>query len=135
MSGDFDLRFAMTIPNLLRFAGHMLALTWAGFWIAAGARAALLEAHSVADVLRFTFLPGGVFLLLVAIAWKWEHISAWAILLCGLILIGHSSRQPDATGPMLLLVGPPLIGGILLLFYERWKGREANHAPPRGAQC
>lgn len=109
----------MTIRDSLRYGGHGLALCWAGFWLAAGARAGLTEAKTVWEAIGYTLVPGALCVLLVIAAWRWERVGAWAVLLCGLVLLGHSSVQPDAAGPMWLLAGPPLVGGLLLVVYGR----------------
>lgn len=109
----------MTLRGFLKYTGHALALGWAGFWLAAGARAGLEQAKSFPEAVGYTLMPGGLCLLVVLAAWRWERIGAWAVLLCGLALLGHSSVQPEVTGPMLLLTGPPLIGGLMLVMYGR----------------
>lgn len=116
----------MGIRKVIRYLGHGVALAWAGFWLAAGARTGLVEAKSLSQAVAYTLIPGGLCLLLVVVAWRWERIGAWAVLLCGLALVGHSSIQPAVTGPMLLLAGPPLLGGMLLVIYGRLRPAAAK---------
>jgi hypothetical protein len=120
----------MDTKRLLRFFGHGIAIAWAGFWLAAGARAGLLEAKSIGEAIGYTLMPGGLCLALVLATWRWERVGAWAVLACGLALVGYSSVQPDVTGPMLLLAGPPLLGGLLLLIHGRMGGAEAGVRTP-----
>lgn len=106
----------------LRYAGHGVALGWAGFWIAAGGRAGLVQAQTFSEALAYALVPGGLCLIVALAAWRWERVGAWAVLFCGLALLGHSAVQPAVTGPMLLLAGPPLLGGLLLVIHGRLEG-------------
>lgn len=110
---------ANTLPHSLKLAGHTLALAWALFWIGAGLWSALRDGDGLMQALQFALVPGGLFLLLVVVVWRYEKVGAWTLLLVGLLIVTHLSRQPEAGVSWLMLAGPPLVGGALLLAYRR----------------
>ncbi|MCC6538703.1 MAG: hypothetical protein IT162_14200 [Bryobacterales bacterium] len=102
----------------LRQFGHLLAIAWAAFWIVSGAHSGFEQDGTWMTAFRYALFPGGLFAAIAAAVWRWEQVGAWAIILCGLAIAGSQSGA-EAT-PVLLLAGPPLLGGLLLLLY-RWR--------------
>lgn len=100
----------------LRLFGHLLAITWAGFWIVSGAQSGFEQDGTWATAFRYALFPGGLFAAIAAAVWRWEQVGAWAILLCGLAIAASQSGAEGA--PVLLLAGPPLLGGLLLWLYR-----------------
>ncbi len=113
------MHLANTLPQSLKLAGHTLALAWALFWIAAGLWSAVRDGDGWLQALQYALVPGGLFLLVVAVVWRSEKLGAWMLLLVGLLMVTHLSRQPEAGASWLMLAGPPLAGGALLLVYRR----------------
>lgn len=111
--------FDHPLTRFLRLSGRTLALAWAGFWIAAGLWTGLNRGEGVVRAAEFGLFPGGLFLFLVVLVWRWEKVGAWALLLTGLLIVTHVSRAAEAGASWVLLAGPPLLGGILLLMYHR----------------
>lgn len=108
----------MTRSSILKLAGHTLALTWALFWIGAGLFTGISHHAGLGTTFGYMLAPGGLFLLLVLIVWRFEKVGAWMLLLIGLLIVTHLSRQPEAGASWVALAGPPLLGGVLLAIYH-----------------
>lgn len=130
----------------MRFAARFLALLWAGWWVFFGLASGfgeeitrLLRSYTllqnlsdlrVGPVLLHAAWPGLVFLLSVAVAWRWETIGGALLIFEGLlVLVGYPlmtyRRMLPATILFVLLTMalPPLVAGALLLASRRASSR------------
>jgi len=114
----------------MRYIARALALIWAAWWAFFGLACGLGEGMSPAGVLLHAALPGLVFLVSAAIAWRWEAVGGVVLVLEGLlVLIAHpmmtSNRFPLSTilfVPLTMAL-PPLAAGFL--FIASWRKSKA----------
>jgi len=118
----------------MRYAARTLALLWAGWWVFFGLASGLGEGLSPVGILIHTALPGLVFLVSVALAWRWETVGGVVLILEGVfVLIAYPvmtyDHFPLATIIFVLLTMalPPLAAGLLLLISgQKSKAPEIN---------
>lgn len=115
-----DLRYRHT-----RTIVRCLTLLWAGAWVLFGASAGFTEGLTPARVLLHAAMPGLIFLLTAAIAWRWEMLGAKLLLLEGLLIFAFypviTWGATSFTGVLFVIFTmamPPLLAGILLR--ENW---------------
>lgn len=108
-----------------RTIARCLALLWASTWVFFGASAGFSEGLTPAKVLLHATVPGLIFLLTAAIAWRWEMLGAKLLLLEGLLIFAFypviTWGATSLTGVLLVIFTmalPPLLAGILLR--ENW---------------
>ncbi len=109
-------------PNYLRWAGRILALAVAVFWLWWGVGSAYVEGFTWGSLLAHS-IPGLLILMATLVAWRWERMGGsllvgvallvtafllWAILFRG----GY--RQMAAI-VWLTMALPPLVAGSLFL--------------------
>jgi len=99
-----------------------LSLIWAGWWVFFGVASALGERLSPFGVLMHAAVPGGIFLISAAIAWKWETTGGVLLILEGLLVcavypVWEHSRFPVSTILFVLLTMalPPIVAGCLFV--------------------
>ena len=110
------------VARWMRYVARALALIWAGWWTFFGLACGLGEGMSPAGVLLHAALPGLIFLVSAAIAWRWEAIGGIVLVLEGLLVfiaypVMTYSRFPLSTIVFVLLTMalPPLAAGFLFL--------------------
>lgn len=116
-------------PNYLRWAGRILALAVAVFWLWWGVGSAYVEGFTLGSLLAHS-APGLLILIATLVAWKWEMIGGGllvgvavlvtAFLLWAISRAGYqgASRQMAAS-VWLTMALPPLLAGLLLLLSAR----------------
>jgi hypothetical protein len=120
----------------LRIAAGILVLLWGGWWTFFGAACAVSEDAGLWGTLLHASLPGLVFLVSVALVWRWEGIAGIVLIIEGAAVsvaypILTYDRFPVATIFFVLatMALPPLIAGALLLYdWRRYKTAGAAQA-------
>jgi len=116
-------------PNYLRWAGRILGLAVAVFWLWWGVGSAFYEGFTWLSLLAHS-LPGLLILIATLVAWRWERIGGSllvgvAVLVTGFLLWaisrGGYRRPAFQMGIMVWLTMsfPPLLAGLLLLLSSR----------------
>ena len=113
-------------PNYLRWAGRILALAVAVFWLWWGVGSAYVEGFSWGSLLAHS-LPGLLILICTLVAWRWERIGGIllvgvAVLVTAFLLwafIFRGGYLPMAAMVWLTMALPPLLAG--LLFLASWR--------------
>ena len=115
----------MTARLLQPLAWTLIALTTA-FWLWFGTASAVGERLGATNMLLHVLLPGGAFLLIACIAWRWRRVGATLLIVAGLAIavaypITTGRRFPISTILMvtLTMAAPPLVAGVLLLAEKR----------------
>jgi hypothetical protein len=115
----------MRALGLQRLAWTLLAFTTT-FWLWFGTASAIGERLGVINVLLHLLLPGGAFLLLACIAWRWRRLGATLLIVAGLAIavaypLTAGRRFPASTIVMVILTMamPPVAAGVLLLERKR----------------
>ena len=108
----------------MRYIAVGLALIWAVCWTFFGLVSGAGEGLKGVLTNIPNTLPGLVFLVSTAIAWRWEAIGGVALLMCGLfaLFFFHIGKNPFL---LLTMVLPPLVAGFLFLV-SWWKSRNIN---------
>lgn len=108
-----------------RTIARCLALLWASTWMFFGASAGFSEGLTPAKVLLHAAVPGLIFLLTAAIAWRWEMLGAKLLLLEGLLIFAFypvitwgAASFTSVLFVVFTMALPPLLAGIL--FRENW---------------
>jgi hypothetical protein len=101
----------------IRYTARALALIWAGWWTLFGLLAGIGEGYGPEGVLLHMAIPGLLFLLAAAVAWRWELIGALMLGFEGALtlLVFPFARTPVG---FLMLALPPLLAGGL--FFAHW---------------
>ena len=106
-------------------AWTLIALTTA-FWVWFGTASAISENLGVINLVLHLFLPGGAFLVIACIAWRWRRLGAMLLIVAGLAIavaypLTTGGRFPISTIVMVILTmaAPPLAAGVLLLEEKR----------------
>ena len=107
--------------NWMRYIARVLALIWAGWWTFFGLVSGAGEGLRGVLTNAPNTLPGLVFLICTAIAWRWEAIGGVALLMCGLVTLFffHIGKNLFL---LLTAVLPPLAAGFLFLV-SWWEAR------------
>jgi hypothetical protein len=102
-------------------AWTLIALTTT-FWLWFGTASAVSERLGVINTVIHLLLPGGAFLLIAAIAWRWRRLGAALLIVAGLAMavaypLTIGRRFPESTIVMVILTmaAPPFAAGVLLL--------------------
>lgn len=112
-------------PNYLRWAGRILALAVASFWLWWGVGSAYVEGFTWVSLLAHC-VPGLLILIGTLVAWKWEGIGGSLLvgvaLLVTAFLLWAISRggyrgtyRQVAAIVWLTMALPPLLAGVLFL--------------------
>lgn len=112
-------------PNYLRWAGRVLALAVAVFWLWWGVGSAYVEGFSWISLLAHS-IPGLLILISTLVAWRWERIGGSlligvAVLVTGFLLwafIFRGGRSMVATVWFTMAL-PPLVAGLLFIASRR----------------
>ncbi len=121
-------------PNYLRWAGRILALAVAAFWLWWGVGSAYVEGFSWASLLAHS-IPGLLILIATLVAWRWEGIGGSllvgvAILVTGFLLwalIFRGGYRAMAAIVWSTMALPPLLAGVLFLASWRRGGEGTAH--------
>lgn len=113
-------------PNYLRWAGRILGLAVAVFWLWWGVGSAFVEGFGWLSLLAHS-LPGLLILIATLVAWRWERIGGSllvgvAVLVTAFLLwafIFRGGYGPMAAMVWLTMALPPLLAG--LLFLASWR--------------
>ena len=96
------------------------------FWLWFGTASAIAERLGVINALLHLLLPGGGFLLIAAIVWRWRRLGAILLIVAGLAIavaypLTAGRRFPASTIVMVILTMamPPVAAGALLLERKR----------------
>jgi hypothetical protein len=110
---------------LRRLAWTLIAFTTT-FWLWFGMASAIGERLGAINVVLHLLLPGGAFLLLACIAWRWRPLGATLLIVAGVaIAVGYpltlARRFPLTTIVFVILTmaAPPFAAGVLLLEGKR----------------
>lgn len=105
-----------------RTIGLALAGLCTAFWLWFGIASAIVERLGPASSIMHVVLPGGILLVTILLAWKWEVLGGTLLALEGLIVaIGYPilarGRFPVATVVLMVLTLalPPVVAGLLLV--------------------
>jgi hypothetical protein len=110
-----------------RNAARAVLLAWAAFWVWFGFASGLSEHLSPLGVFIHTAAPGFVFAIVAAVAWRFERVAAWLLLLVAAAIFYTYNEFMGHRGTLYvlqvgsILAGPPLLAS--LLFYLSWRGR------------
>lgn len=111
--------------RLTRNLARALALTWSLWWLYFGASSGLAGDLTLAGVLFRLTVPGLVFLVTTAIAWRWHTVGGSLLVLESLFilivyLVNYSRLLLDTTVFMLSMAAlPPLVAGYMFLVSSR----------------
>ncbi|MCK6562006.1 hypothetical protein HUU39_19560 [candidate division KSB1 bacterium] len=104
-----------------RTIARCLTLLWAGWWVFFGLSSSFNAGVAPARVLLHIALPGLIFLLTAAIAWRWENFGAKLLLWEGLLVFAcypiitwEANTLATILFVMLTMGLPPLLASILL---------------------
>lgn len=98
----------------MRYSARAIAIVWAGCWAFFGLASGIGEGMNPGGVFFHTALPGLIFLLTAAGAWRWEALCGSMLVLEGLIALVVFSFARTGAG-LVWLTFPPLIAGFLFL--------------------
>lgn len=100
----------------------ILTLALVGFWLWFGVASAVSEDLGSRNFAAHLLVPGGVFAVIAAIAWRWRVAGAiLMIAVGGIIVVGYpivfGEFFPTATIVLVLMAmaAPPIAAGVLLL--------------------
>jgi len=100
------------------FLGGLVTAFWLWFGIASG----IGERLGAGNLIGHVVVPGGIFLITLLVAWRWERVGGALFLIEGLVVaIGYPlmarGRFPVTTVVMVVLTMslPPLVAGALLI--------------------
>jgi hypothetical protein len=106
----------------MRTLAVIVSLLWGGWWTFFGLASGLGEKLSPPGILAHAALPGLVFLISAAMAWRWEAAGGTVLLLEGLLVLfvypalAHGRFSIATIAFVLLTMAvPPLIAGSLFL--------------------
>ncbi|HDP70298.1 MAG TPA: hypothetical protein ENN38_05785 [Actinobacteria bacterium] len=106
--------------NIKRMVARTLGLIWALWWFLFEFLSGIEESSGFFDTLVHIFVPGGLFLIIVFIAWRWEYIGGIVLITDGLFLaVGYPyvtwGKLPFLAIFLMLLTMalPPILSGIL----------------------
>ena len=110
-----------------RPAARVLMIIATVFWLWFGIGSAYVENAGPFNWLMHVLVPGGIFILSMLVAWRWEAIGGALLVLEGLAALGFIVRafvRGSFTASTLLLMCltlglPPLAAGILFLICWR----------------
>jgi hypothetical protein len=107
-----------------------LILAVVAFWIWFGAASAASERSGWGNVAAHLLVPGGLFALIAAIAWRWRTIGAILMIAAGAVIVvgypivaGKIFPLSTIVFGLLTIAAPPIAAGVLLL--------EARHVARR----
>jgi hypothetical protein len=106
--------------------GRILALAWAVWWAFFGLLSGIGEGGSWVSILVHLAFPGLVFLAGVAVAWRWERIGGWVLILEGVFSYLIFTPLHSLWG-ILVMPLPPILGGLLIVI-GAWPAVPANPA-------
>jgi len=105
-----------------RSVGLALAALCTAFWLWFGVASAMAERLGATSSVLHLVVPGGILLLTILLAWKWEALGGALLIAEGLVVcVGYpifaSGRFPIFTVVMMLLTLalPPIVAGFLLV--------------------
>jgi hypothetical protein len=107
---------------------RIVAGLWAGWWTFFGVASGLGERMTPAGVFLHAALPGLVFMLLAAFAWRWEAAGGSALFATGLFVAAVYRRCFPAQPPpvyhfiLITMALPPALAGLLFVA-NRWARR------------
>lgn len=112
----------------------------AAFWIWFGIASGAYEELDILGVFLHTLMPGGILLLTVLIAWRWEAVGGGLLALEGLVglafIFWAFSAPPWHPTTLFFMIGtlagPPLLAGALFLA-DWWTLRHPPSPRPTGA--
>lgn len=118
-------------PNYLRWAGRILALAVAVFWLWWGVGSAYVEGFTLGSLLAHC-VPGLLILICTVVAWKWEMIGGGLLVgvaalvtafllsvILSVIRAGYQRAYQVDIMVWLTMALPPLLAGLLLLLSAR----------------
>ena len=118
----------MRLLNRERLAWLLVTLL-SGFWVWFGLASALGEGFGIGDVILRALIPGGVFAIVAAIAWRWRLAGALLLVATGILVVAgypfvDGEFFPTSTLIFVLftMAAPPIAAGVLL-FETRRKPR------------
>lgn len=125
------------LAAILRYAARLISLIWAGWWVLFGLASGIGEGVGILGTLGYMALPGLVFLGATVLAWLWEGIGTFVLIVMGFLicagywLVLSSSGVPRSMiTSMLLTTGmPPLAAGGLFIV-GRWMASRATNTRP-----
>ena len=108
------------------------------FWLWFGIGSAYVENAGLFNWLMHILLPGGIFIVSMLAAWRWEGIGGALLVLEGLVALSFIARAfllGSFTTSTLVLMSltlglPPLAAGVLFLLC--WQRSRKNHSWKRG---
>lgn len=124
--------------TLGRTTARVIAYLWAFFWIGFGLLSGPAEGLDLAGTVVHALIPGGLFLLVALAATRWPSQSGALLLLTSAavisagytMIVGERSSIGALILTMLLLAGPPLVAGLVLL--RTGSSRVTAHGPLTG---
>lgn len=100
---------------LLRNIARVVAVVWAAWWTLFGVLSGFGEGLDPLGVVMHTLVPGGLFLLVTAIAWRWEFVGGSLLVVIGLATFQYYPFAASWPGALTLSL-PPILAGFLLLW-------------------
>ena len=113
--------------NWMRYLARALALVWAGWWTLFGVLAGIGEGLDPAGIFMHSAVPGGLFLIAVALAWRWEAAGTGLLLVAGVLTMVVFPFARTLEG-FLTLAAPPILAGGL--FFADWTESLSTSAEP-----
>lgn len=113
---------------LLRNIARLVAVVWAGWWLVFRLLSGIGEGLDGLGIVMHTLVPGGIFLLITAIAWRWEFIGGSLLVVIGLATFQYYPFAGSLPGALTLSF-PPMLAGYLLLWDSIRPHRPST--PPR----
>ncbi len=121
---------AIGLPHLEKHVGwprhtaRLFTIVWAVFWCWFGLGSGIAEGGDWRYILLHTTVPGLLFAVLAAMAWRWESIGGWSLILVSFLATALYLMQFGWTKSFWMLTvaalaAPPLVAGILLLIDVR----------------
>lgn len=113
------------IPKII---ARIIASVWAVWWALFGLLSGMGEGLDALGIVMHVLVPGGIFLLATAIAWRWETIGGVLLVAIGLATIQYYPFASTMYGGLTLSLPPTLAGFIFL-----WDGLKSHrpNLPPQ----
>lgn len=118
--------------KILLLVARILALGWAAFWLLFGVASGLGEGLRIGGILMHIVLPGGVFLGIALLAWRWPNHGVFVLEAVGVfVLVGYPVVMRHFPSSTIIFVEltmalPPIAAGIMLLLAHRYLRGEST---------
>ena len=117
----------------LQWCARIIVLCWALFWTWFGLASGLGEGLDPLGVIVHTAVPGGLFLVVLAVAWRWEGAGGVLLLVLAAAIsvtypmLFRARPLGVVLGAVSMLAAPPLAAGVLFLLHRRHRKTAPVH--------